>query len=440
VSIVELIRAKRDGEELTDAALRRIIREYTDGQIPDYQMAALLMAIFIRGFNARELATWTHAMLESGDRMDWSHLPALAVDKHSTGGVGDKISIPLAPAVAACGAAVPMVSGRGLGHTGGTLDKLESIPGFRTRIPLAEARTLMERLSLVMMGQTDEVAPADRKLYALRDVTGTVDSIPLISSSIMSKKLAEGISGLVLDVKCGSGAFMKSLDRARQLATTLAGIGGRCGCTTVALITRMDRPLGICVGNALEMRESIEVLRGGGPEDIRELTIALGAEMLVLARVAPDLATGRQRLAKSLDDGSALARFAAMVEGQGGDPRVAHDLSLLPAASDVVVWESPTQGFIESIDTERIGQACRALGAGRERAEDPIDPAVGFEVLCNTGAFVRPRDPIVRLHVGPLSRVDEAMELLRRAFRFAEAPPAPEPLIYGRIVEEAQAI
>ncbi len=434
-NVLDILRAKRDGVPVDPDALRWLVEAYTAGELPDYQMAAFLMAVFFRGMRGEELAAWTQAMLHSGRVLDWSALDGVPVDKHSTGGVGDKISLPLAPAVAACGAAVPMVSGRALGHTGGTLDKLESIPGFRVDLPLERARALVEELGLVLIGQTAEVAPADRKIYALRDTTCTVESIPLIASSIMSKKLAEGIRGLVLDVKTGSGAFMRRLEDARALAEALVEIGARNGCASVAWITRMDRPLGRAVGNAVEVAESVEVLRGGGPPDVRELVEVLGGEMLVLAGVAPDMSRARAAVARALDDGTALERFRALVEAQGGDPRAVDDPeAFLPQPPHRTVWTAPRAGWIRAIDTQLVGIACMRLGAGRTRVDDVIDPSVGFRVLRTVGDRVERGEPIVEVLYADEARRAEAVELLARAYDIGEeaVPPGP-PLLIERL-------
>lgn len=433
LNFAEVIRTKRDGKSFTDEQIRGAIARYSAGDVPDYQMSALLMSIFFRGLDPHELATWTDAMLHSGDVLRWEGLPSKPVDKHSTGGVGDKISIPLAPAVAACGGSVPMISGRGLGHTGGTLDKLESIPGFRTRIPVEEARELMSTLHVAMMGQTAQVAPADRKLYSLRDVTSTVDSIPLIASSIMSKKLAEGIDGLVLDVKFGSGAFMKSLEDARRLADTLIDIGERCGCRTVAWLTRMDRPLGRAVGNALEIVESIEILRGAGPGDVRELVETLGGEMLFLAGVAATAEAGSAAISDALDDGRAMQVFRQMIEAQGGDPAVTDDTNLLPQAKHVATFDASEDGVVASVDCEAIGRACVVLGAGRARTDDEVDPAVGFEVLRTTGDRVFAGEPLLRIHYNDESKLRACRERLASAYQIGTVEPADVPLIAQRI-------
>jgi pyrimidine-nucleoside phosphorylase len=433
MGMIDVIQKKRDNGVFTTEEIQSVIQGFTADAIPTYQMAALLMAIYLNGLNEDELAAWTDAMLHSGLIMDWSQLDRPTADKHSTGGVGDKISLPLAPAVAACGVAVPMVSGRALGHTGGTLDKLESIPGFDVGVSLEDARRMVSEIGLVLMGQTAEVAPADKRIYALRDAIGTVESIPLIASSIMSKKLAEGVDALVLDVKVGSGAFMKTRERASELAHTLVGIGRRMGCATVAYLTRMDRPLGRLVGNALEVHESVEILRGGGPADIRELTVTLGAEMLVQAGVAEALPDGRRQIESSLDSGEALERFRRLVIAQGGDGRVVDDLSLLPQAAKQVDVVAREAGHIVAIDTEKVGRASMSLGAGREKAEDDIDPAVGLEVLKTVGDEVSVGEPLVRLHVNDEDRVQVAEEWIFGAYQVHDAAPKESELILERI-------
>lgn len=390
---VELIRSKRDGAALSDAELRAFIAGVTDGSIPDYQVAAMLMAIYFRGLDDRELATWADAMVRSGDVLDLGAIARPKIDKHSTGGVGDKISIPLAPAVAACGVAVPMVSGRGLGHTGGTLDKLESIPGFRIDLPVERFAALVGELGACLIGQTARVAPADKRLYALRDVTGTIESIPLIASSIMSKKLAEGIDGLVLDVKVGAGAFMKDLDRARALCAAMRAIATGAGKRVTCVLTDMDAPIGAAVGNALEIAESIEVMRGGGPADTRELTVVLGGEMLALAGVATDGADGAARIARALDDGSALEAFRRIVAAQHGDPAVCdRPDEVLPQPRRKVPIVAPRDGWVSAIAADEIGMAALVLGAGRGKHEDRIDPAVGLVLARRVGDRVAAGD------------------------------------------------
>jgi pyrimidine-nucleoside phosphorylase len=396
---VELIRAKRDGESLSADELRGFIAGVTDGSIPDYQVAAMLMAIYFRGMTDGELAAWADAMVRSGDVLDLSAIPRAKIDKHSTGGVGDKISIPLAPAVAACGVAVPMVSGRGLGHTGGTLDKLESIPGFRVDLDTARFAHLVGELGTCLIGQTARVAPADKRLYALRDVTGTVESIPLIASSIMSKKLAEGIDGLVLDCKVGSGAFMKDAERARQLCAAIRAIGHAADKRVTCVLTDMDAPIGNAIGNALEIAESIEVMRGGGPSDTRELTIVLGGEMLWLARVAADSADGQRRIAAALDDGSALDVFRKVVAAQGGDPAVCdRPEAVLPRAAKRVPVTASRAGAITAMASDDIGMAALVLGAGRATKDDVIAPAAGIMLACRPGDRVEAGQPLAELH------------------------------------------
>ena len=425
---VQLIRKKRDGHELVDSELRAFIAGVTDGSIPDYQVASMLMAIYFKGFGDRELATWADAMTHTGDVLDLSRISRAKIDKHSTGGVGDKISIPLAPAVAACGVAVPMVSGRGLGHTGGTLDKLESIPGFRVDLPAAKFAELVDRLGVCLIGQTSRIAPADKILYALRDVTATVESLPMIASSIMSKKLAEGIDGLVIDCKVGRGAFMKTIERARELCALMRGIGSGAGKRVTCVLTDMDAPIGRTIGNALEIRESIEILRGGGPSDTRELTHVLGAEMLVLGGAARDPAEGRAKIEKVLADGSALELFRKIVEAQGGDPRVCDSPgSVLPKAAhrDELVLRP---GRIVAIDSEALGIAALILGAGRRTKEDAIDPAAGLvcdaylgEVLAKDG----PPSVILCHNLAPGDpRVAEARAMIERAVRDPARSPA----------------
>ncbi len=426
----QLIRKKRDGGELSEAELRAFIAGVTDGSLVDYQIAAMLMAIFFRGMSAAELAAWADAMTRSGDVVDLSHIARAKVDKHSTGGVGDKISIPLAPAVAACGVAVPMISGRGLGHTGGTLDKLESIPGFRVDLPIERFVELTEQLGTCLIGQTERLAPADRRLYALRDVTGTVESVPLIASSIMSKKLAEGIDGLVLDCKVGRGAFMKTLPDARALCAAISGIGRAAGKRVTCVLTAMDEPIGRTIGNALEIRESIEVLRGGGPADTRELTCALGGEMLVLGGVAADAETGAARIAEVLASGAALEVFRRVVAAQGGDPAVCDSPGrVLPKAKEREEL-ALAAGTITAIDSEKLGMAALVLGAGRVRKEDKVDPAAGLVVDAYVGEVLKKdAPPQVMLHHNlPAGdgRLEHARALIREAFTIsADAPGAP---------------
>ena len=436
---VQLIRKKRDGGALDDAEIRAFVAGVTDGTIPDYQAAAMMMAIFFRGLDGRELATWADAMTRSGDVIDLGAIARAKIDKHSTGGVGDKISIPLAPAVAACGVAVPMVSGRGLGHTGGTLDKLESIPGFRVDLPVARFAELVGSLGTCMIGQTARIAPADKKLYALRDVTATVESLPMIASSIMSKKLAEGIDGLVLDCKVGRGAFVKTIERARELCALIRAIGARAGKRVTCVLTDMDAPIGRTIGNALEIRESIEVLRGGGPADTRELVGVLGAEMLMLGGVARDPDDARARIERALGDGSALAVFRKVVEAQGGDPRVCDSPgSVLPRATtrDELALRP---GRIVAIDSEALGIAAVVLGAGRRVKEDAIDPAAGLVIDAYLGELIAPgaAPQIVMHHDLPVGdpRLAEARALIEGAFAIEPADSPVVPPRSSRILE-----
>ena len=429
----ELIKRKRDGGRLEADEIEAFIAGYTDGTIPDYQAAAMAMAIFFRGLDEGELAAWTTAMLESGDVLDLADIPGFKVDKHSTGGVGDKISIPLVPLVVANGVKVPMMAGRGLGHTGGTVDKLESIAGYRVDIEVEAFRRLVREVGAALIGQTERLAPADRKLYALRDVTGTVESIPLIASSIMSKKLAEGSDGLVLDVKVGRGAFMRELEQARALARTMVGIGRRMGRKMVALLTDMHDPLGRTVGNALEIVESIEILRGEGPADTTALTVELGAEMLLLAGAAASLEEGRAKIRRAIADGSGLEVFRRMIEAQHGDPRVVDDLGRLPRAPHVIEVRAPRAGWIAGLHAEEVGLAAVMLGAGRARKEDAIDPAVGFTLERRPGDRVEAGEILAFAHVRDPEAARQAVARFAAAWEFADEAPAPRPLFIDRI-------
>jgi pyrimidine-nucleoside phosphorylase/thymidine phosphorylase len=431
----DLIRKKRDGGVLEPEELAFLAEGAAKGTIADEQLAAFLMAVFFRGLDpVRELPAWLSAMLRSGRVLDLGAISGRKVDKHSTGGVGDKISLPLAPLAAVCGVRVPMVSGRGLGHTGGTLDKLESIPGFRVDLPLDRFVELVDRLGVCLIGQTAELAPADRKLYALRDATATVESVPLIASSILSKKLAEGIDALVLDVKVGKGAFMKTLADARTLARTMIDLCDAVGRRCTALLTAMDAPLGFAVGNAVEVAESIEVLRGRGPEDVRELTLQLGVEMLLAAEAAPERAAARERLERALADGSALRRFREVVEAQGGDPSVVDDPRRLPAPAAVREVRSRQSGTIVAIDAERVGLAAVELGAGRARKEDRVDPAAGLLLRKRVGDEVRSGEVIAELHAANESRLEAGEARLRGALAVADEAPAAQPLVLERLV------
>jgi len=430
----DLIRKKRDGGTLDPEELRFIVRGATTGEIADEQLSAFLMAVFFRGLDPRaELPHWLQAMLHSGQVVDLSGIPGRKVDKHSTGGVGDKISLPLAPLAAVCGVRVPMVSGRGLGHTGGTLDKLESIPGFRVDLPLARFVELVDRLGVCLIGQTAQIAPADRKLYALRDATATVESVPLIASSILSKKLAEGIDGLVLDVKVGQGAFMKTLPDARELAQTMVDLCRAVGRDCVALLTRMDFPLGNAVGNAVEVRESIEILRGAGPADVRELTLLLGVEMLELAGASG----GRARLERALADGSALRRFAELVDAQSGDPRVVDEPARLPQPRYRRDVRAERSGMLSALDAGLVGLAAVELGAGRARKEDAVDPAAGLLLRKRPGDTVRAGETLAELHAASEELLDAGAARFRQAVAIADAAPPDRPLLLERIAEES---
>ena len=392
--VVPLIERKRDGGALTPEEWSALVAAYTAGRIPDYQMSALLMAVLLRGLERQELAALTDAMLASGQRLTFDSWPTPRVDKHSTGGVGDKVSLVLAPLVAACGVAVPMMSGRGLGHTGGTLDKLEAIPGFRTALSLAEIKGQVTKLGCAMIGQTPEIAPADRRLYALRDVTGTVEAIPLIAASIMSKKLAEGLNALVLDVKRGSGAFLQKLEQSLELARTMIALGEDRGCPTVALLTAMDRPLGRACGNVLETEEAILALRGEGPPDLLEVTYALGVEMLLQGGIEKNTKKARKKLETAIESGLAAEKFEQIIEAQGGNPKTVEDPSVLPQALAVEVYAAPRTGVVQRVEPRTIGRAIIALGGGRRTVDDIIDPTVGFVITVKPGDRVLEGEPI----------------------------------------------
>ncbi len=422
-SAVDLIIAKRDGGRLSDEQIDWFIRAYTDGEVPDEQAAALLMAIYFRGMAPDELARWTADMIASGVRLDLSAVGRPTVDKHSTGGVGDKISLILSPLIAACGAAMPQLSGRGLGHTGGTLDKMESIPGWRATLPPDEMISVLREVGAVICAAGPGLAPADRKLYALRDVTGTVESIPLIGSSIMSKKIAEGTGALVLDVKVGAGAFMKDEARARQLAGTLVGLGLAHDVRTSALLTDMDTPLGRTSGNALEVTEAVEVLAGGGPADIVELTVALAREMLDLVGVDADPAA-------ALSDGRAMDRWRAMVAAQGADPD-----AVLPVAREREIVTAPAGGYLTRLDALGVGVAAWRLGAGRARKEDPVSPTAGVVCRAKPGDQVTAGQPVLELHTDEPDRLAAALEALSGAIEVGASPPPPRRLLLDRITE-----
>jgi pyrimidine-nucleoside phosphorylase len=427
----EVIREKRDGRTHDPAVLKGFISAYAHGDVADYQASAWLMAAFLRGLDESETQALTRALLDSGRRFDWSALGRPSADKHSTGGVGDKISLILAPLVAACGVLVPMVSGRGLGHTGGTLDKLESIPGFKTRLSPDAMRSQLESIGVVMVGQGPDLAPADGKLYALRDVTSTVEFEPFIVSSIVSKKIAEGAGAVVYDVKCGNGAFMRSLDAARSLARRLVATTRGLGASASAFITDMSQPLGVAAGNALEVRESVEVLRGGGPADVRELTLELSARMLELAGVAKDHAAARQSVERALASGAAWERFVAMVKVQGGDTGAVERPEHLPRAPVITEVKAPRAGAIGAVDTFGLGELVVAIGGGRRAKEDAIDPRVGLETLERIGDRVEKGDPLARLHLAS----EDAAAVARAAACFTIADRAPErpPLVLERV-------
>jgi pyrimidine-nucleoside phosphorylase len=436
VRAYELIHRKRDGGALTGAELEWLVRGFTAGEIPDAQLAAFCMAVFFRGMTPAEVLALTEAMLRSGDVLDLSAIPGAKVDKHSTGGVGDKVSLPLAALAVACGVKVPMVSGRGLGHTGGTLDKLEAIPGFRVDLPVARFVELVRDVGAGLIGQTDRLAPADRRLYALRDVTATVESIPLIAASIMSKKLAEGIDGLVLDVKVGRGAFMKTPAEARRLAETLVGIGRGAGKRVTALLTAMDQPLGLAIGNALEVAEGTALLRGEGPADLREVTVALTAEMVLLAGRAADLAAARGAVEAAIADGRGLAAWRRIVAAQGGDARVVDDPGLLPQAATRVEVASPAAGVVEAIDAEALGLAAMALGAGRARVEERVDPAVGLVLRKKVGDPVSRGEPLLVVHRNPGGEPQpQVAARVLAAFTIGPGPASPPPLVLERMAE-----
>ena len=430
---VDLIRQKRDGGALDGAAIDFFIAGVTDGTLPDYQASALLMAIVLRGMSPEETAALTDAMVRSGIRVEYPAVTGTPVDKHSTGGVGDKTSLILAPLAAACGAYVPMMSGRGLGHTGGTLDKLEAIPGFRTALSLSELRRALSEVGCAMIGQTEEIAPADKKLYALRDVTGTVESIPLICASIMSKKIAEGIGGLVLDVKTGSGAFMKTLPDSRRLAETLVAIGRASGVQTEALITNMEAPLGRMVGNSLEVIESIETLKGQGPRDVEDLSVLLAARMLIVAGLEHDESAAITRVRAVLASGAGVEKLKAIIQFQGGDPRVVDRYDLLPAAPENRDVVAQADGYISALLAEEIGRAAVSLGAGRGKLDDVIDPGVGIEIVAHVGESVRRGQPVLRVHHRAGRGLSDALPLLDRAVQIAGEPSAARPVVVERI-------
>ena len=428
-----LIERKRDGGRLEAGEWRALTLAYTAGHVPDYQMAAFLMACFIRGLDRGETAGLTEAMLASGDRLQLADIGLPRVDKHSTGGVGDKVSLVLAPLVASLGVAVPMMSGRGLGHTGGTLDKLESIPGFRSSLTLAEAKTQIAAIGCALIGQTKEIAPADRKMYALRDATSTVESIPLIAASIMSKKLAEDLSGLVLDIKRGSGSFLPQLERDLELAEAMIRLGSDHGCPVVALITAMDRPLGRACGNALEVEEAILTLKGEGPPDLLEVTYALGIEMLLIAGAAATADDARRQMEKSIGTGKAAERFQQIIEAQGGNPGVVEDPAVLPQAAECELFSAPRRGFVARVEPRPIGRGIIALGGGRTKMDDVVDPSVGFVITARPGDWVEQGEPLATVFARDRAGVETGKHALRQSIIIADEADPPLPLVSHRV-------
>jgi pyrimidine-nucleoside phosphorylase len=436
----DVIRKKRDGEHLTREEIDFFITGVTRGQIADYQVSALLMAVYLNGMNAAEQQALTEAMLNSGIILDFTDISKPKADKHSTGGVGDKTSLIIAPLVAACGVCVPMISGRGLGHTGGTLDKLESIPGYRVNLSITEFRAVLEKVGYVMNGQTGEIAPADKKLYALRDATATIESIPLIVASIISKKGAAGLNAMVIDVKVGNGAFMRNEARAESLAHALVGTGNSCGIRTRALLTDMNQPLGRAVGNANEVKECIELLRGeidDAARPVLDLSVELSAHMLVLAGVEASLAAAHERLQRALDSGDALECFRRNIEAQGGEPRVCDDPGrFLPLASESLRVESPRSGFITNVNTTEVGHAIAAIGGGRVRIEDTIDASVGFMAEVKIGDKVGPHQPIGIVQCDDPAKAHEAVARILKAYEIGDEPPSQRPNLIKEVINE----
>ncbi|MEP6691287.1 MAG: thymidine phosphorylase [Gemmatimonadaceae bacterium] len=430
---LRLIERKRDGGRIEPGEWRALINAYAAGHIPDYQMAAFLMATFLRGLDRGEIGALTDSMLSSGGKLELADLGVPRIDKHSTGGVGDKVSLVLAPLVASLGVAVPMMSGRGLGHTGGTLDKLEAIPGMRTDMTLARAKEQIQRIGCALIGQSAEIAPADRKMYALRDATATVEAIPLIAASIMSKKLAEGLTGLVLDIKRGSGAFLPDLERDVELARTMIDLGADHGCPVVALITAMDRPLGRACGNALETEEAIHALRGEGPPDLMEVTYALGAEMLLLARAFATRDDARRQMEIAISSGGAARKFQEIIAAQGGNPAVVDDPAILPQARECELFDATRRGFVARVEPRAVGRGVIALGGGRTRMEDVLDPSVGFVITAKPGDWVEIGEPLATIFARDQSGVDAGRAALADAIAIADEAEPPLPLISHRV-------
>jgi pyrimidine-nucleoside phosphorylase/thymidine phosphorylase len=435
VRAVDIILRKREGEALSPHEIDFFIKGFVDGNVPDYQAAALLMAIHFRGMDAEETAALTQSMLGTGRTLDLGSLPGPKVDKHSTGGVGDKTSLITAPLAAACGVVVPMISGRGLGHTGGTLDKLEAVPGLRVDLSLSEFEDVLQKAHLAFMGPTPAIAPADRRLYALRDVTGTVESCSLIAASIMSKKLAEGIDSLVLDVKSGDGAFMSRLEDARALAGAMVEIGRGMGTRVVALITNMDQPLGWAVGNALEVGECVETLKGRGPKDLESLSVELAAWMLAVAGLADSVDRARVRVRDALDSGAGLRKLQEVIELQGGDPRVCDSREALPRAGDTVEIRAPNDARVAWLGSRQVGQAAMLLGAGRETVDSRVDPAVGLVIHKKVGDLVIEGEPLATLHLNDRRNLEAAERLARDSFVLARKARPPGPLIHEVLTE-----
>jgi pyrimidine-nucleoside phosphorylase len=431
--VPRLIERKRDGGRLEPDEIRELVIAFSEGKVPDYQMAAFLMAVYYRGLDRAEMNALMESMLESGKRLDFSRLMVPRVDKHSTGGVGDKTSLILAPLIASLGVAVPMMSGRGLGHTGGTLDKLESIPGFRTSLTLEETERQVERIGCAMIGQTEEIVPADRKLYALRDATATVEAIPLIASSIMSKKISESLTGLVLDIKRGSGSFMPELDQELALARAMIELGEAHDCPVVALLTAMDRPLGFACGNAIEVAESIEVLKGAGPADLREVTLALGAEMLLLAGVAKSQKEACAMMIDSMTTGRALEKFREIVRAQGGDASVIDKPQRLAQSRHKAYYLAPLSGVVQRVESREVGYGVIALGGGRRNMEDTIDPSVGFTITTKPGVRVIKGDALATIHARSESDLKLGESVLQKAIVIGEGKPNPLPLVSHRV-------
>ncbi len=430
---VDLIEVKRDGGELAPSEIGWLVAEYVAERVPDYQMSAFLMAVYFRGMSEAETVALTQAMADSGERIDLSAVPGIKVDKHSTGGVGDTVTLVLVPLMAAAGLVVAKLSGRSLGHTGGTIDKLEAIPGLRTELTLDEIRRQAERIGAVVADHTADVVPADRLLYELRDVTATVPSLPLIAGSVLSKKLAGGADAIVLDVKCGDGAFMREEKQARQLAETLVRVGNKLGKKFSALITAMDEPLGTMAGNALEVKQAIDVLHGEGPADLAEVTLALGAELLVLAGEAPSSDAARARLQDLITSGKAWGVFRDLVSAQGGDVRAIEEPDRLPTAKQVIDVPAPASGYVERLRAHPIGVACGLLGAGREVKGQAVDPGAGVELLAKVGAEAAKGQPLARLHVGRAERADEAAKLVADAYTISRTRPRRRPLILSHV-------